>query len=249
MSGSLTARGGLLARLPEQVRDRLLPEGHRIDVPRGGVVYRSGDPPRCVLVSSGLVRVFLTSPQGRQVTVRHARPGELLGVAAAVAGPSQVGVQALLDSSLLFFSAAALSREAHRDAQVAWAVAEEVAERLYEAMSQIAANAFGSVRERLARELLDSAVPGKQGQLVVHATKQQLAEAVGSAREVVARTLRSFREERLVRNRPAGPEELLAHHPTAVVLVVLAQIVASLLAVGWLAREPRPAAASRVAVV
>ena len=46
-----------------------------------------------------------------------------------------------------------------------------------------------------------------------------------------------------------GPEELLAHHPTAVVLVVLAQIVATLLAVGWLAREPRPAAARRVAVV
>ena len=204
MSRSAPGRGGLLDRLPEDVRDRLLTEAHRIEVPRGGVVYRSGDPPRCVLVTAGLLRVFLTSPQGRQVTVRHARPGELLGVAAAVAGPSQVGVQALLDSSLLLFSAAALLREARRDAQVAWAVAEEVSQRLYEAMSQIAANAFGSVRERLARELLDSAVPGKQDTLVVHATQQQLAEAVGSAREVVARTLRSFREEGLVRTRPGG---------------------------------------------
>ena len=204
MSGSPTASGGLLARLPEAVRDRLLADAHRIDVPRGGVVYRSGDPPRCVLVASGLVRVFLTSPQGRQVTVRHARPGELLGVAAAVAGPSAVGVAALLDSSLLVFSAAALTREARRDALVAWAVAEEVSQRLYEAMAQIAANAFGSVRERLARELLDSAVPGKQGRLVVHATQQELAEAVGSAREVVARTLRSFRAEGLVRTRPGG---------------------------------------------
>ena len=45
-----------------------------------------------------------------------------------------------------------------------------------------------------------------------------------------------------------GPEELLANHPTAVVLVVLAQIVVTLLVVGWLARPPRPAPASAVAV-
>ena len=194
----------MLDALPEPARARLLAHAHEIEVPRGGVIYRESGPPRCALVRSGLIRVFVRSARGRQVTVRYARPGELLGVAAAVAGPSPVAAQALLDSTLLFFDAAALANEARRDARVAWAVAEEMGRRLYEAMDQIVANAFGSVRERMARHLLDAASPGKQGQLVVAITQQQLADAVGSAREVVARTLRALREEGLVRTRPGG---------------------------------------------
>ena len=127
----------MLDRLPESIRSRLLADAHRMEVPQGAIFYRSDDPPLCALVRSGLVRVFLTSAHGRQVTVRYARPGNLLGVAAAVAGPSPVGAQALLDSSLLLFPVAALSREARQDPRVAWAVAEEVSQRLYEAMAQI----------------------------------------------------------------------------------------------------------------
>ncbi len=194
----------MLEALPEAARARLFAHAHEIDVPRGGMLYREGAPPRCALVQSGLIRVFARSTQGREVTVRYARPGELLGVAAAVAGPSPVAAQALLDSTLLMFDAGALAEEARRDGKVAWAVAEELGRRLYEAMGQIVANTFGSVRERVARHLLDAASLGRQGQLVADVTQQQLADAVGSAREVVARTLRAFRDEGLVRTRPGG---------------------------------------------
>jgi CRP/FNR family transcriptional regulator len=87
---------------------------------------------------------------------------------------------------------------------VAWAVAGELGRRLYEALDEVGANAFGSVRERIARHLLDASSPGKEGRLVVAITQQQLADAVGSAREVVARALRALRAEGLVRSRPGG---------------------------------------------
>jgi len=45
-----------------------------------------------------------------------------------------------------------------------------------------------------------------------------------------------------------GPEELLANHPTALVLVILVQIVVTLLVVGWLSRDRRSAPVGRVAV-
>lgn len=195
---------GLLETLPEAARARLLAHALELDVPRGGVVYRESDAPRCALVRSGLVRVFVRSAEGRQVTVRYARPGELLGVAAAVAGPSPVTVQAMVDSTLLMFDAAALVEEGRRDARVAWAIAEELGQRLYDAIDQIVVNAFGSVPERVARHLLDAATPGKQGQPIVAVTQQELADGVGSAREVIARVLRRFREEGLVRTRPGG---------------------------------------------
>jgi hypothetical protein len=34
------------------------------------------------------------SAEGRQVTVRYARPGDVLGIAVLVGGPASVGVQA-----------------------------------------------------------------------------------------------------------------------------------------------------------
>jgi len=146
----------------------------------------------------------MRSEAGRQVTVRYARPNDLLGVATAVAGPSPAGVQALVDSRLFAFDAAVLVEEAHRDARVAWAIAEELGRRLYESLDQLAANAFGSIGERIARHLLDASTPGKQGHPTVVITQQELADAVGSAREVVARAVRAFRTERLVRTRPGG---------------------------------------------
>lgn len=197
-------RCAVLDALPEQALARVLSRGLELEVPRGSTLYREGGSPRCVLVRSGLLRVYMTSDAGRQVTVRYARPNDLLGVATAVAGPSPVGVQALVDSRLFAFDAAALAEEAHRDARVAWAIAEELGRRLYESLDQLASNAFGSVGERIARHLLDAATPGKQGHPTLAITQQELADAVGSAREVVARTVRAFRRERLVRTRPGG---------------------------------------------
>jgi CRP/FNR family cyclic AMP-dependent transcriptional regulator len=190
--------------IPEQARARIFSHGFEVEVPRGGTIYREGDPPRCMLVLSGLIRVYMQSAEGRQVTVRYARPNDLLGVAVAVAGPAAVASQALVDSRIFAFDAAAIAEEGRRDAGVAWAIAEELGRRLYESLDHVRVNAFGSVRERIARHLLDAASPGKQGLPTVAVTQRELADAVGTAREVAARVVRAFRAERLVRTRPGG---------------------------------------------
>jgi CRP/FNR family transcriptional regulator, cyclic AMP receptor protein len=205
----------VLDAMPEEARARLFSRGFELEVPRGGTLYRQGEPPRCCLVLSGLIRVYLRSPEGREVTVRYARPNELLGVAVAVAGPAAVAAQALVDSRLFAFDPAALAEEGRRDAGVAWAIAQELGHRLYESLDHVRVNAFGSVRERIARHLLDASTPGRQGHPTVAITQQALADAVGSAREVAARVVRAFRAERLVRTRPGGivllaPERLAA---------------------------------------
>ena len=48
----------------------------------------------------GLLRVYMASPEGRQVTVRYARDRDVLGIAVLVGGPADVGVQTLAESSL-----------------------------------------------------------------------------------------------------------------------------------------------------
>jgi CRP/FNR family transcriptional regulator len=70
-----------------------------------------------------------------------------------------------------------------------------VTRRLYENLEQTAVNAFGSVRQRVAAHLLDLASTQQEpaGRLAVCVSRQELADAAGTVREVVARVLRELR--------------------------------------------------------
>jgi CRP/FNR family transcriptional regulator, cyclic AMP receptor protein len=184
-----------LRALPQELVAALKAEGERTDYPAGTTIYRAGADPRAVLVVQGLIRVYMTSSEGRQVTVRYARSGDVLGIAVLVGGPANVDVQVLAPSGLFRISARMLTAAARRDARVAWPLAEELNRRLYETLQQTAINAFGSVKQRVAMHLLDlaSAQQRSRGNLAAHVSQQELADAVGSVREVVARVLRDFR--------------------------------------------------------
>jgi CRP/FNR family cyclic AMP-dependent transcriptional regulator len=184
-----------LAALPAELAGRLREEGERADFPAGTTVYRAGSERRAALVVRGLLRVYLSSPAGRQVTVRYARPGEVLGIAVLVGGPARTSVQTLQASSVFRISTRTLTEAARQDPRVGWAIAEELNRRLYGVLEQTAVNAFGSVRQRVAVHLLDLA-SGRQrpeGPLVANVSQQELADATGSVREVVARALRDLR--------------------------------------------------------
>jgi CRP/FNR family cyclic AMP-dependent transcriptional regulator len=189
-----------LAELPADLIGRLRAEGDRADYPAGTTVYRAGDDPRAALVVRGLIRVFLSSPEGRQVTVRYARPGDVLGVAVLVGGPADTSVQTVEPSTVFRISARTLTTAARRDPRVSWAIAEELNRRLYDVLEQTAVNAFGSVRQRIAVHLLDLASDGQRplGRLEAHVSQQELADAAGSVREVVARALRDLRTAGIV---------------------------------------------------
>ena len=74
----------------------------------------------------------------------------------------------------------------------------ELGERTAAYMNMIAATGLSSVRQRVVRHLLDLAAEGDGGALVAHLTQQELADHVGTVREVVARILRELREEDLI---------------------------------------------------
>ena len=192
--------GSVLAQFPAELGARLRAEGERMDYPAGTTVYRAGANPQAALVVRGLLRVFLSSPEGRQVTVRYARPGDVLGIAVLVGGPAGTSVQTLEPSSVLRIGARTLIAAARRDPRVSWIIAEELNRRLYEVLDQTAVNAFGSVRRRVAAHLLDLASDRQRpdGPLVAHVSQQELADAAGSVREVVARALRDLRRAGVV---------------------------------------------------
>jgi CRP/FNR family transcriptional regulator len=191
--------GSFLLALGETTRAHLLADAIRVDVPAGSVLYRDREASRMGVLVSGLIRVYLTSAEGRQVTVRYAREGDVVGTAVTVGGPIAVSAQAITDTALLIVNVDTVRALGRTDARFAWAVAEEVARRLDDVLQVFAGTAFGSSRQRLARHLLDLAAEQPRADaLVAPVSQQDLADAVGSVREVVTRVLRAMRDEGLV---------------------------------------------------
>ncbi len=195
----------LLASFPAHVRDRLLADALRVDLPVGGMIYRDDDEPRCVLVINGLIRIFMTAPSGKEVTVRYARRGELLGLAAIVGGPAPVSVQLLTDASLLYLNGRILADIGRKEPGVAWLIAEDICHRLYDTLGVLAQTTFGSLRQQVARHLLDIATGQRNGTtLIARVSQQELADAVGSVRPAVARIIADLRDTGLITTSPRG---------------------------------------------
>lgn len=189
-----------LGRLPAEVVDPLVANQLRLDYPSGTTIYREGEEARALLMVSGLIRIYMTSPEGRQVTIRYGRPSDVLGTALVVGGPFDVSAMTLAPTTVFSIDARQLADAARHDARLAYAVAEEMSRRLEEALSQIAINAFGSVKQRVASHLLDLASMQQRPDAPLEAriSQQELADSVGSVREVVARALREMRELAIV---------------------------------------------------
>jgi CRP/FNR family transcriptional regulator, cyclic AMP receptor protein len=194
---------------PETV-ERLTAAGRQLDVLAGATVYTEAEAERLGVIISGLLRVYMHTSDGRQVTIRYVRRGGLLGVPALVAGPPPVFVQALTDSAVYFMDVARVRRLAREDAAVAWVFAEESVRRLYDVLEELAGNTFATVRQRVVRHLLDLAAsrPASAVPLAALVNQQDLANSVGSVREVVARVLHELRAASLVRTSPGRIEIL-----------------------------------------
>jgi CRP/FNR family transcriptional regulator len=182
-------RDGPWSSLPVDTVTRLVVNGRTSDIPAGRTIYAEADTERLGVIVAGLLRVYMHTADGRQVTVRYVRPGSLLGVPALVGGPAPVFVQALTDSTIYLLDVEHVKHLARHDAAVAWTLAEESVHRLYDVLEELAGNTFATVRPRVVRHLLAlaSSRPSSGGPLIARVSQQDLANSVGSVREVIRR--------------------------------------------------------------
>jgi CRP/FNR family cyclic AMP-dependent transcriptional regulator len=205
----------LLGGLSPETLEPLLATAIRVDIPAGSTIYRADDPPRVALVAEGLLRGYFTTDDGRQVTLRYDRPGDMLGMLLVTAGPMEHGVEAVMPSTILLLDARTYQALARLDPGLAWLTARELGAITAEMVDEMRVGC-APVRQRVARHVvaLHEATDGDRG--VFRVTHQQLAAAVGSAREVTSRALRELKADGLVatgrdRIRVLDPAGLAAH--------------------------------------
>jgi CRP-like cAMP-binding protein len=194
-------------RVHSDIRRHLIETGTIVSLGRGDFVPKHptwADRPRRTgspgLVIDGLIRVFLSSSD-RQVTLQYSDSFELFGVPtlSLVDGGASLTAraQALCPTQLLLFDPTALTEMAEKDLATANAIISALRGALCTNLSLLAENVLWSLRQRIARHMLDLAVR-RGNEIVMPATVQDLADATGTVREVVTRLLKDFREQGLI---------------------------------------------------
>ena len=191
---------GFLKELPGALADKLIQRSHAVDHPAGSVIFRGEGGVHVALVMSGLLRSYLSAPDGRQITYRYAGAGDLIGTLDLAGLDVSRRVQSIAPSRLLHFDAVQLERLAKREPALAWQMIEELADRLVQAYRTLAMRSFATVRWRVARDIIERAVAAGDLREGAHVrlTHQEVADATGSVREVAARAIRVLRRDGMI---------------------------------------------------
>ena len=190
-----TLGGSLLATLEPSLADAILQRAVVYHHRGGDTIVSEAEGRWTGVVQSGMARVYLLTEAGRQVTIRHARRGDTIGIAALL-GESTVSAQAVTDCAVMQLDHEQVVRLARTHPSLALAIAREVSAVLFDTQRELVTREQGSVRQRIARQLLTFAGEfDAEERLVVPMSHEALADSVGSAREVVTRHLDRFQAE------------------------------------------------------
>jgi CRP-like cAMP-binding protein len=193
-----------LSLLSDANRRRVLEGSTKEVFAAGSIAFHPEGPERPFVLERGLARVYAGVPDGRQATVTFVHRNELAGGTAIVSHPPRVHIQVVINSTLTILDMDKVRTLAASEPDVCKAVAVHLAARVRSAFMLISVRSLGNIRERVAFDLLDRACQSQLtvGRLEVTATHADLADSIGSSREVVSRALRDLREAGIVETAP-----------------------------------------------
>lgn len=183
----------------EQLRQLLKERAYR----KGQVIFHQGDPGGCLyLIVSGRVRIYLTSPDGREATVCVFGPASAFGEFSVIDGDNRSASAIALDAvtTLVLFREDFMAL-LHQNFPMVEQLLAMLTRRLRHSTSSLEQLAFLSMHGRVAAVLLQlaSVEAENRGHARLELTQQELASFVNTTREWINRALRDFAGQGLVR--------------------------------------------------
>ena len=192
------------AGLDESVLDILKQHVFEKKAERGEILAFEGERSDILyFVVEGAVKVFKTSADGKEQIFRIIRPGESFNdVPVLSGGINLVSAESMGPVVLNAIKKSDLEAILHERPQIAMNVIQVLSQRVQELVSLVEDFSFRHVTSRVAKMLLEYAdqVDHERPRL----TQQEMAAIIGTAREMVGRSLKTLEEDgsiRMDRNR------------------------------------------------
>jgi CRP-like cAMP-binding protein len=165
---------------------------------RGEVIVEQGKKSNFLaIVLTGRARVVTTDSRGREVILATMNPGDYVGEMSLIDNqPHSATVRAEVQTDVLILGRVEFARCLPENTSMAYAVMKGLVLRLRHADRKIESLALMDVYGRVARALLEFAVPDKDGRLVIRerVSRQDVAKMIGASREMVSRVMKDLED-------------------------------------------------------
>ena len=193
--------------------------------PQNSFLYMEKQPARGIYVlCEGALKLSVSSSEGKTLILRIAKPGEVLGLMAALSNtPHETTAETVRPSQVAFVRRDAFLRFLVQHPEAYGAVVAQLGNQYQVACEQLRTLGLcASVPEKMAKLLLEFATEGQQTKegtrVQLPLTHEEIAEFLGTTRETVTRTIGQFKNDHfidlrgatlLIQNR-SGLENLLS---------------------------------------
>ena len=152
-----------------------------------------------IVIKKGELSISMTSEEGREITLFHLSDGDVCVLSASCILNQitfDVFIEAICDTYAIVINPAVFSEICSRNLYAENFILKNTTERFSDVMWAMQQILFMNFDKRLAIYLIDEEKDSTNG--VIKTTHEQIAKKIGSAREVVSRTLKKFSDQGLV---------------------------------------------------
>ncbi len=169
--------------------------------PAGATLFLEGE--ECAgmfIIGRGQVKIYKTSSSGREITIAvESAPSTVAELPMFDGGDYPASVSALDDVLALFIGKRDFFQVCRQHPEVALKILAAVGRRLRHLVATLEIVTFGSIRQRLARLILELGDAAGSDSFPLSMTHQELASRLGTVREVISRNLSRFQVDGLIR--------------------------------------------------
>ena len=175
---------------------------------RGEVIVGQGEKSNTLfIILTGRTRVITSDKRGREVILATLQPGDYIGEMSLIDNkPHSATVRAEVQTDMLTLGRAEFARCLPENSSMSYAIMKGLVQRLRQADRKIESLALMDVYGRVARSLLEFALPDRDGLLTIREriSRQDIAKMVGASREMVSRVMKDLEDRGFIETRVDG---------------------------------------------
>jgi CRP/FNR family cyclic AMP-dependent transcriptional regulator len=181
-------------RLPPSLRAALAARGNSRSFRAQTILLNEGDAGGSLyIVLTGKLRVYASSPEGRDVVLSELGPGEYVGELSLDGLPRSASVKSLEPTTCCVVPAAQLPGFLAEHPEFALHLSQKLTRMVRRLTEQVKSLALQDVYGRMVRLLMELSDPvGDERVVREKLTQQDIADRVGSSREMVNRVMKDL---------------------------------------------------------